>query len=74
MQSGCQQHEPTEASQQNIANRSRNSLRSRREGRQKKQEAIDGKKYYIMIDYNQSIVEQIIQMGNENWAHFFGFF
>ena len=34
MQSGCQQHELTEASQQNIANRSRNSLRSRREGRQ----------------------------------------
>ena len=36
----------------------------------KKQGAIDGKKYYIMIDYNQSIVEQLIQMENENWAHF----
>lgn len=36
----------------------------------KKQEAIDGKKYYIMIDYNQSIVEQLIQMENENWPHF----
>ena len=23
-----------------------------------------------MIDYNQSIVEQLIQMENENWAHF----
>ena len=36
MQSDCQQHEPTEASQQNIANRSRNSLPLGREGCQRK--------------------------------------
>ena len=39
MQSGCQQHEPTEASKQNTANRSRNSLRSRREGCQGRENA-----------------------------------
>ena len=32
MQSDCQQHEPTEASWQNIANRSRNLLASARGG------------------------------------------
>ena len=40
MQSGCQQHEPTEASKQNTANRCRNSLRSRREGRQWKDKVV----------------------------------
>ena len=34
MQSSCQQHEPTEASQQNLADRSRNFLPLGREGRQ----------------------------------------
>lgn len=40
MQSGCQQHEPTEASKQNIANRSRNSLPLGREGRQAENEKL----------------------------------
>lgn len=35
-----------------------------------KKQYVNGKKYWIIIDYSKSIKEQLLQMENENWAHF----
>ena len=56
--SGCQQHEPTEASWQNIANRSRNLLASARGGCQKK-----GFKAYLQTQ--DSALDELYNLARE---------
>ena len=65
MQSGCQQHEPTEASQQNIANRCRNSLPLGREGCQSMSEGYIGELSRLLTQAAVTAIQQKTECINE---------